>query len=330
MAGGRVNLPLPLVRQRPWYPGQVGGIAGVDSEAGLRTSCEGTVFYVDPNHVDANDNRDGTNPTAPLATVARAIVLCSSYVGDVILVMPNDGSPYGGAVTARATPVTESVTVDKAGIRIVGTCNSGAQGVFWTPATAGGTCIIISAMDVLVEGFAFQGSTGGVGINATWTASGEGDNVTVRYCHFDDDIDTGIELEYSWYAQIYGNMFECDEYGVEALNVTGDLAYAHIYDNRFHDVGTGGTSALGLTASDRMLVERNWFYCADAVNALGAAANRMINLNTGANNMVTNNWMSCLLPVPANGDYDACNSPGTTDAWIQNMCIDGPSIRNPT
>ena len=46
--------------------------------------------------------------------------------------------------------------------------------------------------------------------------------------------------------------------------------------------------------------------------------------------MVTNNWMSCLLPVPANGDYDACNSPGTTDAWIQNMCIDGPSIRNPT
>ena len=121
MAGGRVKLPLPLIRQRPWYPGQVGGIEGVDAEAGLRTSCEGSVFYVDPNHTDANDLRDGTNPTAPLATVARAIALCQDYRGDVILVMPNDASPYGGTVTGRITPVTESVTVNVAGIRIVGT-----------------------------------------------------------------------------------------------------------------------------------------------------------------------------------------------------------------
>ena len=326
MAGGRVRLPLPLIRQRPWYPGQVGGIEGVDSEAGLRTSCEGTVFYVDPNHTDANDLRDGTNPTAPLATVARAIALCQDYRGDVIMIMPNDGGPYGQTVTGRVTPVTESVTVDVAGIRIVGAGNSTAQGVFWTPATAGGTCITVSALDVLIEGIAFQGNTGGAGINATYTVNGTGDNVTVRYCYFDDDIDTGIEIDYSWYAQIYGNMFECDEYGIEALGVEGDPAYGHIYNNQFHDVGT---SALGLGGCDRMLIERNWFYAQTAVQA-AASADRMINLAAGSSNMIANNWMSCLLPAAANGDYDDCNSPGTNDAWIQNMCMNGPSVTNPT
>jgi len=326
MSAGRVKLPLPLIRQRPWYPGQLGGIAGTDSESGLRTSCEGSVFYVDPNHSDANDNRDGTNPTAPLATVAKALTLCQDYRGDVILVMPNDGGAYGGTVTGRVTPVTESVTVNVAGVRIVGTNNAGVQGVHWTPATAGGTCISIRAMDVLVEGIAFLGSAGGVGINATWSTSGEGDNPTVRHCYFDDNIDTGIELDYSWYPRIYGNMFECDEYGIEALNVEGALAYGHIYDNWFYDVGT---SAMELADSYRMLIERNWFYVNDAVQA-AASADSMINLASGNNNMIANNWMSCLLPAAANGDYDDCNSPGTNDAWINNHCMDGDSVTNPT
>jgi hypothetical protein len=292
----------------------------------LRLSVEGTVFYVDPNHVDANDARDGTNPTAPLATVAQAITLCQDYRGDVILISPNDASPYGQTVAGRLTPVTESVTVDVAGIRIVGAANATSQGVFWTPATAGGTCITVDAMDVSIEGIAFQGNSGGVGVSATWITDGDGDNLTVRYCHFDDNIDTGIGIDFSWYAQLYGNMFECDEYGIEALGAEGNPAYGHIYDNWFYDVGT---SAMGLADTDRMLIERNWIYVSDAVNG-AASANRMINLTNGARNMVANNWLSCLLPAPANGDYDDCNTAGTLDAWIQNMCLDGPSVTNPT
>jgi len=325
MPAGRVRLPLPLIRQRPWYPGQVGGIEGVDAEAGQRTMCEGAVFYVDPNHADANDNRDGTNPTAPLATVGAALTLCQAFRGDVIMIMPNDQGPYG-ATSDRTTWVQETVTVNVGGVRIVGAATTSPHGVWWRPATAGGTCINIRALDVVIEGIAFAGRTGGAGINATWTADGEGDNPIIRHCYFDDNIDTGIELDYSWYAQIHDCMFECDEYGIEALNVEGDPAYGHIYDNWFNECGT---SAMWLIGSDRMLVERNWIFVNSAVQA-AASANSMINLAGGSNNMIANNWMSCLLPVPANGDYDDCNSPGTWDAWIQNMCMDGPSVTNPT
>ena len=75
MPGSNVSWPIPLTRLTPFYPGQM-GVPGTDSDRGLRTNSEGCIFYVDPNHVDPNDNRDGTNPDSPLNTVAAALLKC--------------------------------------------------------------------------------------------------------------------------------------------------------------------------------------------------------------------------------------------------------------
>ena len=77
-----------LTRLNPWYPGQP-GVPGTDSDTGLRLDSNGIILYVDPNHVDNNDGRDGTNPTAPLSTVAKALTLCRAYRNDTIVVAPN-------------------------------------------------------------------------------------------------------------------------------------------------------------------------------------------------------------------------------------------------
>lgn len=63
---------LPLTRQTPWYPGQL-GIRGSDNSLGLRIEPQCHVWYVDGSHPLANDESDGTDPDKPLATIQAAI-----------------------------------------------------------------------------------------------------------------------------------------------------------------------------------------------------------------------------------------------------------------
>ena len=62
----------PLMRQTPWYPGQL-GVRGSDNSLGLRDQPQAMVWYVDGGHPLADDNNDGTNPDEPLSTIAAAI-----------------------------------------------------------------------------------------------------------------------------------------------------------------------------------------------------------------------------------------------------------------
>jgi hypothetical protein len=186
---------MPLTRLNPWYPGQF-GVPGAWTETGLRMHPTGAVFWVDPNHPDANDQRDGTDPTAPLATVARALALCQAFRGDVIAIAANDFWTHGSQAD-YALPITESVTVTVPGVRIVGLSQSNTLGVYWQPAAVDGVCITVHAIDVLIEGIGFMGRTGGTGILAEWDgATTYGDNLTVRYCFFDDAIDEGIITDF--------------------------------------------------------------------------------------------------------------------------------------
>jgi len=329
MPSANVNWSLPLTRENALYPGQY-GVPGAWTETGLRQHCTGAIFYVDPNNTDANDNRDGTDPTAPLATVATAITKCQAYRGDVIAVMANNAWGYNDATQGYGTAVQECVTVNTPGVRIVGVCPSGALGVPWTPATADGVCITVYQPDVLIEGFCFMGNGGGTGIYAEYSTR-YGDNLTVRHCFFDDAMDEGVQLEYSWYADIHHNLFdECDSYGVYTANVGGnDPAYARVHHNWFYDIGTGG--AIWLTDADRCHIYENYIYNNDAASgAAGTTANCMINLTAGSRNLVHHNTLSCVLPAGVAWDYDACNTAGTADSWNQNYLMDGVSVTNPT
>lgn len=324
-----VQWPAPLTRLNPWYPGQF-GVPGTDNETGLRQHSTGAIFYVDPNHPDPHDNRDGTDPTAPLNTVAAAINQCQPYRGDVIAVMANNSWQYGNAADGNAIAIAEEVTIDVPGVRLVGVSQSGL-GVYWYPVSDGGTQITVAALDVTIEGFVFSEGPTYTGCNAIYCewdgATLYGENLTVRHCVFDDTVDIAIQLEYSWYCNIHDNVFwECDTYGIHVDVGGSGIEYTVIHHNTFHDCAIA-ISLLG--GCDHNHIYANRIYNRNAQGA-GAAANEGINTTGGAENMVCDNWFSCLLPVPANGDWDDLNTAAATDAWVGNWCMNGLAISNPT
>ncbi len=324
-----VNLGgLPLNRLNPFYPGQF-GVPGTDSETGLRQHSTGTVFYVDPNYPGASDARDGTDPTSPLLTVAAALTKCQDYRGDVVAVMGNGAWQYADTTTDYATGIAEEVEMTVHGVRLVGVFPSSPVGVVWSPASNAGTCITVSAMDCLIEGFAFtEGAfTGTDAIYAEWDgATLWADNLVVRHCVFDDSVDTAIQLEYTWYAQIHDCFFqENDVRGIWVDTAGSGAAYLDIYRNRFQNCAI----AMTLHDTDDSMIHDNFVYNQSAVGA-GVATNEGLDTTGGTNNLVANNFFSCLLPVPANGDWDDLNSGVATDAWVGNQCQNGQAITTPT
>jgi hypothetical protein len=332
MSGANVNLPLPLIRDNPWFPGQM-GVPGTDLETGLRSHPTGTVFYVDPNFPGASDQRDGTNPTDPLATVAAALTKCQAYRGDTILVGHNAGWSYseymiGGIDNGYIVPVVEAVEITVPGVRLVGAAQSSPVGVPWIiPAV--GPAITVSALDVLIEGFAFEGLiAGGDAIYAEWDgATLFADNLVVRHCLFDGTIDTAIQLEFVWNADIHDNVFhECDEYGIYVDPAGSGIEYCRIHRNWFLNVVLG---ALSLNGADFCDIQKNKVFNSDA-QAGNAATDLGIDTTGGGGNIVADNYLSCILPAAHNGDYDDFCTAAATDAWINNHLMNGDSVTNPT
>ena len=323
---------LPLTRLNPWMPGQY-GVPGAWTDTGLRHSPEGTVFYVDPNHHDANDGRDGTDPTAPLATVARAITLCESYKGDVVWVAANN--VFG---TVYDTPITESVVVDKAGIKLVGVTDS-PMGVYWQPSTDEGTCIVVGAPDVVIEGFAFHVASHGttnivdVGVDIQYDGANSrwGYQDVVRHCTFTSAITAGIQIRDIDGGPSTGNYFHDNEFLGCAYGIYGlePVLNCSIYRNRFHTC----TNAVWMTAA-LCTVHDNWFQQENMIGddylILGGRT------GAGGANVVTGNYFGCVLGGGPGSYNDTCEAGdglnivgGSTDHWVQNYCWDGPTVDNP-
>jgi len=277
------------------------------------------IFYVDPNNVQCTDLGNlGEDPIVPLATVARAIVLCRDHQGDTIVVGANDFWSY--APHNRATPILESVVIPstKGGIRLIGV-SSNPLGVSWSPAAANGVALTVHAVDVLIEGFAFYPGilANCTGIVVEWSgAVSFGENVTIRNCFFETALDYGISLDYSWYAQIYDNYFE--GIAVAAIfntSVVGDPDFAHIHHNKFFK----NVLAISLPTTDNSFIHDNLF-----MEAAGGT-NNMIDLTGGTDNLVANNFFSCTII-----QYDTTCSDATSGAWLFNHCSDGSPVAPPT
>ena len=332
MPASNVPWASPLVRLPPFYPGQV-GIRGSDSELGLRQHTDGVVFYVNPNHPESDDNNDGTNPDHPLATVGNALTKCQPMRGDVIAVMSNNAwsfpAGFGNPADGYLLPIEENVIVTVPGVRIVGISQSSSTGVMWTPATNGGTCITVNAIDVSIEGFLFDegGKAGCNAIAAVWNGTTAfGDNLTVRNCVFSDTVDIGISLEFVWFANIHHNVFwECDAYGIYSLQPGSGNEFLSISDNLFHDVVT---CAMSLVECSNSHVFNNSIYNANAATPV-AATNQGIVTTTGGNNQIFDNHLSCPIGAVPGGWADFCSGVANSDAWINNHLLDGMSITTP-
>jgi len=307
-----------------------GADTGIDSKTYGAPGAK--IFYVDPNNTQATDAGNlGEDPTVPLATVDRAVTLSRAYRGDTIIVGPNDDWQY--SASQRNTSIVESLVIPmtKGGIRIVGV-GTNPLSVIWEAAAAGEFCISVHACDVLIEGIGFTGNNDVAcnGIYSEWDGvTLFGENLTVRNCIFDDAIDTAIQLEFSWYGQIYNNWFQqVDVVGIMSDTGGSGIAYSDIHHNWFIDcIGTGAISLLG--GADDNRIHHNTIYNRNAEGA-AAATNEGINTTGGSRNIVFENWFSCLLPVPANGDWDDLNSGAATDAWVSNHCSDGLAVTTPT
>lgn len=325
------RLPLPLTRANPIYPGQF-GVPGTDEDTGLRVHPTGRVFYVDPNYPGADDERDGTNPTAPLLTVAEAIDLCRPYRYDTIMVSTNSMWLYAeggqGVATAQyTTPIREEVTVDVSGVRIVG-ASYGPLGVPWNPASNAGTCITVSACDVVIEGFSFDDGPYATcnAIYSEWDTDTLGDNLAVRHCHFTDSVQIAIQLEFVWACDIHDNMFQGCPRGIyDAAAPANGVAYSKIHDNWFRGCMTG---AISLRRGEYNAIFRNYLYNVDA-EAGNACPDEGIDLAGGGANMVFDNYLSCARGTGVNGDFGNFCSGTASDAWVNNHCTNGDTTITP-
>lgn len=329
--------PTPLTRLTPFYPGQF-GVPGTDSDRGLRQDSNGKILWVDPNHVDNDDRRDGTDPTCPLTTVAAALARCRAYSNDVVAVAPNSFWTYGSVLVGRATPIAETVVVTTPGVRIVG-LSSGTQGVNWI-ATANSACITIRAMDVVVEGFNFWNSgavVGSTGILAQWNSPLYfGENFTVRNCNF-YHLAYGIQADYTWYCNILSNYFDgMTTAAIHNPSVFGEPDYMTIVGNFF----TGNASAINLPDVSDCDIQHNKFsdnnlaitmegadnniVHANVINEDPTGTDNYINLDNGSGNMVSDNWLGCTI-----AQYDVTCDDAGSGQWVRNHCIDGETAAAP-
>jgi len=344
MPSANVTWPNPLIRQNAFETGQM-GVPGTWSETGLRQHSTGKIVWVDPNYPGVWDgrgnavDRDGTDPNDPCATIALALTKCRPYRGDTIAVMANGfwtDAPKG--VANYPLPITETVEITVHGVRIVGVFPSGALGVPWRAAASGNTILTISAIDVLVEGFCFMGGdpllvTNFNGIYSEWAGGATGlwgDCLTVRHCFFDSDIQTAIELEFVYNADIHDNTFQdCDIAGIYSDGVAA-IRDCHFHHNWFMQAGEGQTGAISVRNATRCKINENQIYNsnAQAGAAGGGAIDEMIDTTGGGQNIVHHNTLSCdfnaAVPPPVvNGDFDDCCSCGATDSWVWNYCHNG-------
>ena len=182
------------------------------------------------------------------------------------------------------------------------------------------------------EGFAFSGQlgalTGADGIFAEWDGADLwGDNLTIQHCTFDAAMDTAIQLEFSWFSHVLDCYFDaCDDYGIFVDTAGSGASNLDIRDCTFFNVGTG---ALTLEDTDLSVVQGNRVYN-DNAQAGAAAVDEGITTVGGADNMICDNYFSCLLPGPGNGDWNDLNSGNATDAFIANHCLNGDAITTPT
>jgi hypothetical protein len=284
----------------------------------------GRNIFVAPNHANASDANSGYDANNPLQTITQGISLARADRGDTIFVLQNDGWQYGSGLTAT---ITEAVTIpaDKPGLRLLG-CGAGSMGVNWEAGVTGTFCLTINAIDTIVEGFNFWGTTTNChGILCHWSGGGPGgtygENVVINNCIFTDGIEIGIQLLYSWYGKIINCYFdECNAYGIYVDQAEGDIANTQILSNWFYDCDV----AMYLADADYCLIQGNKIHKMTALVSGSATDEGLVIENGGSENLVIDNYFTCPLINWAN----FCSASGD-DMWSNNYLSDQVVYTNP-
>jgi len=279
----------------------------------------GHVIHVNQKHANASDANTGLNANYPLSTIQQGVDNGRAMSGDTILVLQNDGWTYGSDTSDN---IVENVTIPwtKPGLQLIGIC-PGSMGVNWSPTGTASFALIIQAMDTHVAGFNFWDDGDGIYCDWDGTTSGTyGENVVINNCTFGQGMDTAIQLEYSWYAKIENCHFNgLDSYGIVVSTSGSGISYASINDNWFQECAI----AMTLGEIDSSNIYNNRIYNNDAMTSGTGIGDGLIT-SAGTYNIISDNYFSCLLC-----NWDNFNSGDTTDAWINNHCLDGLATSTP-
>ncbi|MDO8704071.1 MAG: hypothetical protein Q7J84_03915 [Sulfuricaulis sp.] len=185
----------------------------------------GNVFFVDS--AVGTDGGDGSTPDTPFATIDYAIGKCTANQGDMIVVLP------GHAET------TTAITMDKAGIKIVGLGEGASRPAITGDAVA--DVITVTSANVLIENLRFVTPTAAV----TALINVAANRVTVRGCVFELGANIVDAITITAAGEL--PVFEDNEVVVTADGPDSWLKFEGVVDRpiirRNHIVGTDGTNA---------------------------------------------------------------------------------------
>ena len=124
------------------------GILGIPGTilAARSINRDAAILYVDNAHALANDFNDGTDPQAPLATIAAAVAKCTANRGDVIYVYPTH---------AETIVAAGGLNINVAGVSILG-LGTGENRPTLTFNGNVAASLTVNAPNVLISGLIFK------------------------------------------------------------------------------------------------------------------------------------------------------------------------------
>jgi len=225
----------------------------------------GKVWYV--SSVTGSDDHSGTSPDYPVATIDKAIGLCTANKGDVIYVMVGH---------AEILTLVSGMTCDVAGITIIGLGNGDDKGT------------------VTLNGLLADASD--VALNVSITA----DNVTMKNLLFvaevdalEEIIDIDMAVAYTYIDNCYFEMSDADSQAECAIDLKGGNSFTRISNCEIYGADAGGIEAIIIgtnTLCDRVKIIDNIIdgdftsACIESamVNTyITISGNQLQNVNTG-------------------------------------------------
>jgi len=308
----------PLLRQRPWYPGQM-GVPGSDVERGLRSQAGGVVLFVDPGHVNASATADGTDPENPLSTLQAAVTQLQTWMAlgldvaySTIIV---SGSLSESVVTGDYTEMPSYCTIKGIG--------ASHYAISWDSGLATDPCLDLRCVGWRVEGFRFLAPTTDACIVLRHTDTGANDiaiRTIINDCLF-DGLTTGlygIETHGCYDVWITNCTFQLfNNVANDATGlITGTTPLAipyrnHVVNCKFWDSDNGAIFPCnGSEIVDSMFQSVGYAY------AMVQTLNTSIVANPGDDNVVHRNTFT--------GDYSIAGGyrAGAADSWVGNWAED--------
>jgi len=306
-----------------WPTDPVPGFIGTGSAARVAVDTA-PIFYVDSGHVLANDDNDGTDPDAPLATIQAIIdrtTALAAGTGTRQPVLAEHSIIYVSGTVSESV-VTGSNANMPFFISIIGVGNS-MNSPIWSSPSDTLPALDVRSQGVMVSGFRFAGKTSAPTIALRFTDTGANDYADyaiVKNCKFFGGTNDLYAIQ-TWgarYVTISENIFWRFHVAAgTAACLFGDTFPVNVpSENRIlRNLFLNSDNGV-IWPCTESLVEGNKFLPVGANHTMTQILNTATVAAGGDNNMVTGN----VLP----GDYSIAGGyrGGAADVWVGNFADD--------